>query len=217
MAGVDFTESFVLTDEQFEAWWSTMPLEDRQEFNFVYGGDDILARFVCALEYLTIQKVKTETADDYFTLAYYIAAVRYQPALDMADPGLRNRAIRAWKSDAVQALHDRVRYRSVRQGSIRLQNKLFELGEQMLEVALQEETPLKEKRYAADVAIRIAALVNTEEQVVRAERTKRGMESARKALAGADNEITERELSALIKAGVAQLGPERIKALMSGE
>lgn len=212
--GYEFDVTSDLPDDAFEAWWSHLATEDRSEFVQIYRGDDILARFVCALDYLALQKVHTNNPEDMFTLAYWIAAKRFEPELELEAQTTRNRAARAWKSDAVQSLYDRVKYRSVRQGSIRLQNKLFELGEKMADAALSIDD-LKEQKQAADVLIKIAQLVDAQEQAVRAERTKKGLEKAREALSAAGKEeYSPQVLEAIIKAAREQMGTEKLLALV---
>ena len=211
----NLVEKLELTDEQFNNWVDRLDPLDREEFLYIYGGDSYQLRFICAIDYLTIQKVHFARPDDLFATAYWLSAVRYEPDLELDNPAVRNRAIRAWKSDAVQALYDRIRYRSVRQGSIRLQNKLFTLVEQMADKAIQEDD-LTQKNTVANTLIRVTSLVDTQEQVMRAERTKRGLASARDAMARGMDDISERELTAVLKAAKHQLGDERVKALLAG-
>ncbi len=203
-----------LTDEAFGAWWEHLASEDRDEFQHIYQGDEYLARFVCALDYLVLQKVEGDR-ESLIVLAYWIAAKRFEPDLQADSYTLRNRAVRAWQSDAVQALHDRVRYRSVEQGYVRLTSRLFKLGEEMADAAEGIDVPLKDKRYAADILVRIAQLVNTERAVIRSERTKRGLEKAREALSrSGQDDMTEREISVLVRMAASRLGTDKVLALM---
>lgn len=208
-------ESLELTDDQFDAWWSRLDPTDRDEFHYIYGGDNYERRFVCAMDYLTIQKVVFAQPVDMFTTAYYIAARRFEPTLDLGNPALTNRAIRCWQSDAVQALFDRVRYRSVRQGSIRVQNKLFTLAEDLAGAALDPAASIKDKVSIGELLIKTAKLVDSQEAAVRAERTKRGLVAAREALAGKTDQLSDRELEVLVKAATSQLGSAKVLALVS--
>lgn len=210
----DLNKQFELTSDQFMAWVNHLDSADLAEFTLILGGDDYLLRFVCALDYLTLQKVQFAHPDDMFTMAYWIAAVFFEPELDPTSPTLRNRALRAWKSDAVQSLYDRVRYRSVRQGSIRMQNKLFTIGNDIAEAAMGTDAPFALKTEAAEVLIKIVKLVDQQEQAVRAERTKKGLQAAREALE-AKSDLSEREVAVLLKAVKSQLGPEKLRALIA--
>jgi hypothetical protein len=172
-----------------------------------------MLRFVCAIDYLSVQKVRFASPDDLFTTAYWLAAVYFEPGLELENPTLRNRAIRCWKSDSVQALYERVRYRSVRQGSIRLQNKLFVIGDAMADAASDDSIGIKAQRDVAETLIKIVKLVDQQEQTVRAERTKRGLDAARQALEHT-NELSNREYEVLLKAARNSLGAERFKALV---
>ena len=211
----NFKEKFELTPDQFEAWASHLDPADLAEFTLIYGGDNYLLRFVCAIDYLTLQKVSFPHPDELFTTAYWIAAVAFEPQLDPGSATLRNRALRAWKSDAVQALYDRVRYRSVRQGSIRLQNKLFAIAETLADQAERADADFEQKIEATKALVNVVKLVDMQEAAVRAERTKRGFTAARAALERG-NDMSERELTVMLKAAKTQLGEERFKALTSG-
>lgn len=210
----DLSKDYVLTDEQFDAWCDRLENVDKQEFFSIYGGDTYTLRFVCALDYLTLQKVQFAQPIDMFTAAYYIAAKRFEPNLDIGNPALSNRAIRAWRHDAVQVLFDRVRYRSVRQGSIRVQNKLFTLAEDLADAA-QSNIPVNDKVSIANLLVKTVKLVDVQEQAIRAERTKRGLVAAREALAGTSEQLSERELTVLLKAAKSQLGTQKFAALVS--
>jgi hypothetical protein len=208
-------DTWELTDETFDKWWGMLAEDDRQEFSWLHHGDIILARFVCALDYLIIQKVQAEESH-LIQLAYFIAAVRYEPTLTLETPDLRARSVRAWKHDAVQALIDRVRYRDSRNASNRIQGKLVTLLENMIEEAIQggEGIGLKDKRFAADAAIRFLQVVDFTESRMRSERTKRGIEQARKAFANPDEDLGPRELEAFAKVAFKKLGKDKVKALL---
>lgn len=207
----------------FSRWWGMLAEDDRQEFCWLHGGDTILARFVCALDYLIIQKVQAEEAN-LIQLAYWIANKPWEPETPLDHPSVRSRAVRAWKHDSVTSLMDRIRYRDSRNAANRIQNKLVGLMEGMLEqaTALPEMLPdrdgalvstLKDKRFAADVAVRFLQIVDFTESRMRAERTKRGIEQARKAFQNPDDDLGPKELEAFAKVVAKKLGPEKMKAL----
>lgn len=206
-------DTWELSEETFMRWWSMLHEDDRQEFTYLHGGDVVLARFVCALDFLVIQRVQAEEKD-LIQLAYWIAASHFEPTLTQDHPDLRARSVRAWKEDAVQSLLDRVRYRAVRSHSNRIQTKLVKLVDLMLEEAMSPEIPIKEKRFAAECAIRFVEQVDYEENRVRSERTKRGVENARKAMTAGDNDLSPRELEAFMKTAAKKLGPEKTRALL---
>jgi hypothetical protein len=56
--------------------------------------------------------------------------------------------------------------------------------------------------------------VDYEENRVRSERTKRGVENARKAMTAGDNDLSPRELEAFMKTAAKKLGPEKTRALL---
>jgi hypothetical protein len=85
----------------------------------------------------------------------------------------------------------------------------------MADAAEGIDVPLKDKRYAADILVRIAQLVNTERAVIRSERTKRGLEKAREALSrSGQDDMTEREISVLVRMAASRLGTDKVLALM---
>lgn len=208
-------DTWELSEETFMRWWSMLHEDDRQEFTYLYQGDIVLARFVCALDFLVIQRVQAEEKD-LIQLAYWIAASHFEPTLTQDHPDLRARSVRAWQHDAVSSLLDRVRYRAVRSHSNRVQTKLVKLIDLMLEEAMDPESKMKmvDRRHAAESAIRFVQQVDYEENRVRSERTKRGVENARKAMTSGDNDLSPRELEAFMKTAAKKLGPEKTRALL---
>jgi hypothetical protein len=172
-----------LPDEAFVRWWRCLPEEDRGEFISVYGGDNTLARFVCALDYLTIMQARPQSGAT-IVEAYAIAA-----SVDAGSETARSGASRAWKSDAVQALLDRLRYRSNRQAAARITNKTTVLIEQMLAEAATPEVELKDKANAAKTALAFMRMVSDEDVQERVERTKRGFVKARAELSASQDEV----------------------------
>ena len=172
---------------------------------------------MCALDYFHVHKIKFDTPEELFAMSYYVAALPFEPNLHPNNPTLKNRGVRAWRSDAVQALYDRVRYRSARAGSVKLQNKLFELGSAIAEQALEEDTSIEDKQRAINAIAAITKQTDQQEQAMRAERTKKGLERARASLSHGGEDIPDKELEVLVKAARKQLGDDRVKALMSGE
>lgn len=188
--------------------------EDRDEFTHLHLGDRTLARFVCVLDYLIIQKVSApDTA--LYQLAYSIAA-----NIPMESPNLRVRAARAWKHDAVQALIERVRYRSLRQRSVKIENAQLLMIERVQKVMMErlDGETVSEETIKSAVAVmgnvtKYLAAVNQEDVKIRSERTRRGLDNARKAH-NEREDLTKRELVALMKAHEDML-PANVKAALA--
>ncbi len=218
----DVFETKQLPDELFIRWWSALDETDRVEFTSFYQGDKILAKFVCVLDYLIMQKIKGNE-EQLFSLAYYIAT-RDDPNFSLAlnNPAIRTRAQRAWQHPAVQALMDRVRYRSTRQAVYRIKNLAARNVESMLDQANRMNDngepvmAMKDQGIAANAAIKFIEVTKSEEVEIVATRTKLGLENARKALAKNEDEVEPKVLEAYIKLGSRMLGEERVKELLGG-
>lgn len=195
-----------LEHDSFVRWWGALIDDDRNEFMYTYGGDIVLARFVAAYDYLvSVEQMDANGAP--IVLAYAIAA-----QIDPTTPEAKIRAAKAWRHDAVQALIDRLRYRSIRQAGARITNAMTMLMEKSLADA-QISTDYKERAAAMNSALQLLKIMSTEEIAERAERTKRGFVNARGALTpGAEEvEVTADQATLYIKALAAKLGPEVVR------
>lgn len=213
-----------LPSEQFIKWWTLIDAEDRDEFQYLHLGDEILARFVCALDYLHIAKVQGGDETSLIQLAYHIACKPYpahRVALGTAD--LRARATRAYAHDAVQNLLTRVRHRRYLIDTIKLRNELTAEAMQLLRDASQRDTDgnpmhsFKQRKDAASVAMDLLKIAAADEAVMRAERSRRGIENARRAMTNPENDSDNpRVMEATIKAISAKLGKDKVLAIMGG-
>lgn len=214
-----------LPSEQFVRWWQMLAEEDRDEFTYLYLGDEILARFVCALDFLIIAKVQGGDQSSLIQLAYHIACKPYpQHRVNLGTTDLRVRATRAYAHDAVQNLLTRVTHRRYLTETIKLRNELTVEALQILRDSAERDDDgkpavgFKERKYAMDVALHLLEIANDDEAKLRAERTRRGIENARKALANPESETDNpRVMEATVKAIAAKLGKDKVLALMAGE
>ncbi len=200
-----------LPEPAFLRWWRALPEEDRGEFVGVYGGDEVCARFVCALDYLTVMQARPQSGTT-ITEAYAIAA-----GLPSNSEAARRGAVNVWKNDAVQALLDRLRYRSSRQAAARITNRTTAVIESMLADAAKSDVPLVEKAKVVSSALAFMRMVSDEDVQERVERTKRGFVNARKALEVSKDEleeITPEQAKLHVKILRDQLGEEAFKALV---
>jgi hypothetical protein len=193
-----------LPEDDFIRWWRCLPEEDRAEFVGVYGGDETLARFVCALDYLTVMQARPQSGQT-IVEAYAIAV-----NTDVHSEAARSGATACWKHDAVQALIDRLRYRSARQAAARITNKATFVIESMLKDAENED--VQTKATAVRTALSFMKMVSDEDIQERAERTKRGFVAARKELSDGDVEVPTPERAALYLKQLRELlGPDKFK------
>jgi hypothetical protein len=118
-----------LTDEAFDRWWRLLPRDDAEEFIGVFGGDNILARFVCAYHHIKTFKPDAQPGAAIVT-AYAVAA-----KLPFEAPETRVRASKAWRHDAVQALVARLESRSLQLANARILNATTNLIEVMIQQA----------------------------------------------------------------------------------
>ena len=140
-------------------------------------------------------------------LAYAIAA-----GLDPYSSECKIRAAKAWKSDAVQNLIDRLRYRGIRQAGARITNGLTLLLERSLSEAF--DAPLKERTQVMNTALTLMKMMSTEDIAERAERSKRGFVKARGELSGEEElEVTEDQAALYAKAIEAKFPGMLRKAL----
>ena len=195
-----------LDHDSFVRWWGALVDDDRNEFIYTYGGDIVLARFVAAYDYLVSVEQMTPNGAP-IVLAYAIAA-----GIDPETPDAKIRATKAWQHDAVQALIDRLRYRSIRQAGARITNAATLLMEKSLADALTS-SDYKERAAALNSALQLMKIMSGEEVTERAERTKRGMKNARGELGAVGEEInvTPDVAISYIKAIAAKLGPDAIR------
>jgi hypothetical protein len=193
----------------FARWWRAIPAEDQAEFTGIHGGDELLARFVFAFDYLTTMKRETSSGS-VIVLAYMQAAKMYDDELAVAQV----RAQKAWRHDSVVQLLDKLRYRSKRQASERIVNQAAYLIENLVAEALNPDFmhPVKDKVAIVQLALQFNKLVQTEDIADRSERNKRGAQLAAKALEAAkanDNEEITPDGGALyLRMLHDKLGPE---------
>lgn len=217
-----------LSEETFLKWWRSLPTDDQAEFTGVFGGDQLLARFVCAYHYLTLPRSQHQ-AGHLIVLAYAIAT-----GLDPNDDETRIRAAKAWRHDAVQSLLDRLRYRGARQAAERITLSVTKLLEdEITRVADKNYKPVVGVDKGGDIvygdpadtrvkyantAIAFLKLVQREDVADRAERAKRGYTAAREALAkaqdAAENEsITPDKFRLFLRMAQDELGPEAFRQI----
>jgi len=212
-------ETMELPEEMFLNWWSLLAEQDRSEFVHFYQGDTILARFVCVLDYLIMQKVQAGQ-ENLFAMAYYIAARPFgEDAVEMGSQSCRTRSQKAWQHPAVEALIERVKFRATRQRVLRIGNLLSRNLETMLEDAHKvddEGNPLygmKERNLAAMASIKYMELAAREEAEIMAIRTKAGLENARKSLAAGEEEVDPKVLEGYVRLAKSILPADKLKEL----
>jgi hypothetical protein len=195
-----------LPAEAFARWWGALVEEDRNEFMYAFGGDIILARMVAAYDYLVSREGMAANGAP-IVLAYAIAA-----GLDPHDKECKIRAAKAWKSDAVQNLIDRLRYRGIRQAGARITNAMTLLLERSLSDAF--DAPLKDRAAILNSALSLMKIMSTEDVAERAERSKRGFIKARGELGdGEEVDVTEDQATLYAKAIEAKFPGMLRKAL----
>ncbi|MGH7749715.1 MAG: hypothetical protein ACREQ5_33860 [Candidatus Dormibacteria bacterium] len=166
---------FGLTEEAFLRWWRALGEDDKAEFVQIYGGNEVLARFVCAYDYLTMMEARS-TGTNTIRIAYSIAL-----GVSPDDVRVMRGYPIVWKHDAVQSLLDRLHYRSAKQAAARITNKVTILIENML-VEVSSSDEIKEKNMAVRTALDFMRQVSDADVQERVERTKRGFQQAREEL-----------------------------------
>ena len=212
-----------LTEEQFRRWWEMLDQEDRDEFKWLYNGDQLLARFICALDLLVVARVQGGDHKALIQMAYYIAAKPFPSyAVSLADGSLRIYATRAYNHPAVQTIIERTRLRNRLQERTRIETLMLEGVEQMLKDAIkrnENDEPIydmKDRKFAMDAALRVVEITDNEQARQRGERTRKGMERARQAALEGDVESPQ-VLQATIKALVAKIGKEEVEKIMADD
>ena len=175
----------------------------------MYGGDILLSRFVCALDYLLVMQARPQSGST-IVEAYAIAA-----NLPSDSEAARKVAAVAWAHDAVQSLTDRLRYRSKQEAGARITTRLTALIEEMLLGVSGEDVSLKDKAEATKAALSFVRMVSDQDIQERVERTKRGFAKARATLSEAEVEVpTSDQAELYLKILVDQLGKDKVKALL---
>lgn len=184
---------FGLDTPSFARWWNALPAEDQAEFTKIYGGDELLARFVCAFDYLTTMQHKPQS-NTVIVYAYMIAARLSDDEL----PQAQIRAAKAWQHDAVQFLLDKLRYRSARQATARITNAVTHLIEHEIsrvmnpEYVGDDQTDVTDTRVkVGNMALAFMKLVQREDIAMQAERARRGAQLATAQLKAAQAEASD--------------------------
>lgn len=161
--------AFALTEAVFARWWKSLPQEHRDEFVSVHHGcpqgNTDLARYVCALDHLLIQRKQSQTAGllmDAWALA--TGANAHDKATAIA-------AGEAWQHDAVQQLLFRIRDQQSRQAVARIERLITANLESDL---TSEDT--KRRTEAMKSGLAFMRLVEERETRERDMRAKRGLE-----------------------------------------
>lgn len=218
-------DTYELPHEKFLRWWQMLDPQDRDEFRWLYQGDELLARFVCALDLLVIARVQSGDQKSLIQLAYHIAAKTYpHRRRELSDPRLREEALQSWNHAAVQSLLERVRSRSRIRERTRIENKVIERLDEMLDdigkTSAETGLPLydmKERKFAVEVALKFMQLGDEDQARIRTERTRKGLEDARKAALETDpEEDSPRVMEATVKAIASKLGKDKIVQMLTG-
>lgn len=215
-------DTYELPDHQFQGWWNLLLPEDKEEFKWAYHGDELLARFLCALDLLMTSKIKGGDHTALIQLAYHIAAKPYAThRVELSDNKLRTLALQAYQHPAVQQILDRVRLRSRMRERNRIENLALEEAEQMLKDASQRnenDQPLfdmKDRKLALDTALKLMEMTDTEQARQRQERSRKAFQMARqRAMEGETNE-SPAVMRATLKALASKLGPEEVRKALT--
>jgi hypothetical protein len=188
---------FGLDTAAFARWWNALPAEDQAEFTAIHGGDEVLARFVCAFDTLTTMQHKPQS-NTVIVYAYMLAARIPDDEL----PQAQIRAAKAWQHDAVQFLLDRIRYRSARQATARITNAVTHLIEHEISRVMNPEYVGDDTENVTDQRAKVGALalsflkiVQREDVAERAERSRRGAQLATAQLKAAQAEANEEAIT----------------------
>lgn len=219
-------DTYDLPADQFVRWWNMLDPTDRDEFRWLYQGDELLARFVCALDLLLIAKIQSGDHASLVQLAYHIASKPYpKHRLELSDADLRIRATRAYNHEAVQSLLERVRARNRYRERLRIENLMLKGAEEMIRDASERDDngnpkyDMKDRKAAMDVGLRIMELTDADQARVQQERTRKGLERARKAaLEGDAHDVDDpRVIGATVRAIAAKIGRDKVLQLIAGE
>jgi hypothetical protein len=194
-----------LDDAVFLRWWRALPQIDRDEFSRMYEGDELLARFVCALHYM--ESAQNTALNPGVIVSAYAIAAHLRPS----EPETRIRAAKAWRSDPVQVLWGRLHQRSAEQAKTRILNSVSYLLERAIADAT-ESGDYKERALVASAAIKFAALIEAREAEDRAATRRRGEHNLKtltdKEIAGHVEAPDEAEAKIYLRMLRKELGPK---------
>ena len=212
---ITITEGLSLSDETFNEWWALIEEDTKSEFNDLYLGDPILARFVCAADHLIRHKVES-THTGMCQLAYSLAA-----KVPLDSPHIQALANTTWEHVAVQYLSEKIRHRTLQQRLVKIDNNQVEIIERLQkrildrleDAAALTEEDFKSFNGALNAASKYKQVFTVEHVQQRADREKKALEKARAANAS-NQEMGKRELLALMKANIEVL-PAKIRAVIA--
>jgi hypothetical protein len=199
-----------LDEGAFLRWWRALPQVDREEFTNNFDGDEILARFVCAIHYLS--SVQRQSATPSLIVTAYGIAARLSPNA----PETRIRASKAWRADCVQMLLMRLHQRSAEQAKARILNS----ATHVIEVGLNDSLlgDVKDKALMVQAAMKFVKLVNDQEAEERRERQKRGwqkvIDDSKKELSGEVEAPSIEQAKLYQRMLQSSLGPEQYAKLL---
>ena len=201
-----------LDEAAYLRWWRSLPHIDRSEFLDIHKGDEVLARFVCALWYLGYVQGRGNAVGT--IIQAYGIAVRLNPSSQEC----RVRAAKAWRHDATQTLLNRLHQRSDTEAKARIVNSTTHL----IETAINEAgtASLKEKALVIQAALKFVQMVEHKEEIDSLERRKRGwitiQQEQGKELSGEPEKPEEHQLKLYLTMAKEAFGEDRIRELLSG-
>lgn len=198
-----------LSDEAYLRWWRSLPEDDKQTF-VTLGGDDVLGRFCCTYDYLTVSEGEAPLT---LIRAWSIATGKSEDEHET-----KIRAQRAWENTAVRELLARLQSRETERAERRIERAATYLVEDTIQKAIKSES-LEQRSKAINAAVRFLESIKDDRKDWRELRIKLENEALKKAITAKstdddDKPLTTEDAEGYVKALVGVLGVERMKALL---
>jgi len=162
-----------LSDAQFAAFIEGLDSEDRQEFFYALGGNERQARFVACIDLLMVGGVAEGGRKGSLQEAYMMAT-------GCSKERAEKECYEHYHHPAVQSLLSRLRYRTRALFWTSIEMKYMEFIKSQIDRAMERGASEKDREIALKAGQSFSASIRQEEVAARSERTKLGMDRARR-------------------------------------
>lgn len=203
--------SWGLSDDAYIRWWRQNLTEDDRATFAALGADEMLGRFVCAYDFITIDQGENPSS---LVKAWALATGRNE-----FEHETRVTAQRAWEHPAVREILDRLLSRDTARAARRIERNTAALIEDTIDQAMTDGS-IDQRTKAILVAARFLTHVAVDKQSARQIRAKLENDALKQAITKAREEqpvkkdVSPEEAVDYVKVLIGILGADRVRALL---